>query len=66
MTERFTFRAPLYGLTTIHTSEPDLIHMSAELEEQMPTNHWSRADIVVEIAISTALNFMLAPARLCG
>jgi len=29
--------------------EPDLIYLSAELEAQMPRNHWSRADIVVEI-----------------
>jgi len=37
--------------------EPDLIYMSAELEEQMPKSHWSRADIVVEIISPSNANY---------
>ena len=29
--------------------EPDLMYISAQLEAEMPPQHWSRADIVVEI-----------------
>ena len=29
--------------------EPDLMYISAELEAEMPPQHWTRADIVVEI-----------------
>src|SRR6266704_2676945 len=37
--------------------EPDLMYLSAELKAQMPPDHWTRADIVVEVISSSNANY---------
>ena len=37
--------------------EPDLMYISAQLEAEMPPQHWTRADIVVEIISPSNANY---------
>ena len=37
--------------------EPDLMYISAELEAEMASGHWNRADIVVEVISSSNANY---------
>jgi Uma2 family endonuclease len=37
--------------------EPDLMYISAKLEAEMPPQHWTRADIVVEIISPSNANY---------